>query len=245
MIDSPRRSISFNLRKKGSPLQDNISTPSKQKVNTSSSPSPTTTSVRRSKRHSSIYQINLTESPLETSFISDEHSSKPQETPEKSQKTPSRTPRKSSSKVTKQTPSRTPKTTSKKRVSRNPTGRTLDLSAEDYYDSSLDETLDKTLDETFETPTKKTRKTPSKTHKKTSSKTPTKTPKRTPSTRISELEAVISERKTPIRKDRSDVQLAKESLHVSAVPKTLPCRENEFKDIYKFIESKILDESGG
>lgn len=44
---------------------------------------------------------------------------------------------------------------------------------------------------------------------------------------------------------RTDVQLVKESLHVSAVPKSLPCRETEFNNIESFIECKILDECGG
>lgn len=44
---------------------------------------------------------------------------------------------------------------------------------------------------------------------------------------------------------KSDIQLVKESLHVSAVPKSLPCRENEFNNIESFIECKILDECGG
>ena len=34
-------------------------------------------------------------------------------------------------------------------------------------------------------------------------------------------------------------------LHVSAVPETLPCREAEFDDIYRFVESKVLDGTGG
>ncbi|KAL7985084.1 hypothetical protein Chor_003654 [Crotalus horridus] len=34
-------------------------------------------------------------------------------------------------------------------------------------------------------------------------------------------------------------------LHVSAVPETLPCREKEFQDICNFIESKLLDGTGG
>lgn len=233
------------MKEKPDSIQETISTPTKQE-NLITSPSPTTAaSVRRSKRRSSIHQMNLAESPLDVSFMALEDSIKSLGTPEKqSQKTPSKTPRKSSSKATKQTPSKTPKKTPKKSTSRAVIGRSLDLSVEYCYES-LDETLDETLDEIPETPPKKTRKTPSKTPKKTPAKTPSRTPKRTPSTRISALEPVISERKTPICKDRSDVQLAKESLHVSAVPKTLPCREKEFKDVYQFIESKILDESGG
>lgn len=34
-------------------------------------------------------------------------------------------------------------------------------------------------------------------------------------------------------------------LHVSAVPDSLPCREQEFQDIYSFVESKLLDGTGG
>lgn len=34
-------------------------------------------------------------------------------------------------------------------------------------------------------------------------------------------------------------------LHVSAVPETLPCREQEFQNIYNFVESKLLDHTGG
>jgi hypothetical protein len=34
-------------------------------------------------------------------------------------------------------------------------------------------------------------------------------------------------------------------LHVSAVPEALPCREEQFYDIYNFVESKVLDGTGG
>ena len=34
-------------------------------------------------------------------------------------------------------------------------------------------------------------------------------------------------------------------LHVSAVPETICCRENEFASICTFIEGKLLDGSGG
>uniref|UniRef100_A0A8C2XEM3 Origin recognition complex subunit 1 n=1 Tax=Cyclopterus lumpus TaxID=8103 RepID=A0A8C2XEM3_CYCLU len=34
-------------------------------------------------------------------------------------------------------------------------------------------------------------------------------------------------------------------LHVSSVPESLPCREQEFQDIYSFVESKIADGTGG
>uniref|UniRef100_A0AAX7VFB3 Origin recognition complex subunit 1 n=1 Tax=Astatotilapia calliptera TaxID=8154 RepID=A0AAX7VFB3_ASTCA len=38
---------------------------------------------------------------------------------------------------------------------------------------------------------------------------------------------------------------ARARLHVSSVPESLPCREQEFQDIYSFVESKIIDNTGG
>lgn len=38
---------------------------------------------------------------------------------------------------------------------------------------------------------------------------------------------------------------ARTRLHVSSVPESLPCREQEFQDIYSFVESKIIDKTGG
>uniref|UniRef100_A0A669ELB0 Origin recognition complex subunit 1 n=1 Tax=Oreochromis niloticus TaxID=8128 RepID=A0A669ELB0_ORENI len=38
---------------------------------------------------------------------------------------------------------------------------------------------------------------------------------------------------------------ARARLHVSSVPESLPCREQEFQDIYSFVESKIVDNTGG
>ncbi|XP_026472408.1 origin recognition complex subunit 1 isoform X2 [Ctenocephalides felis] len=43
----------------------------------------------------------------------------------------------------------------------------------------------------------------------------------------------------------SGLSLARERLHVSAVPKSLPCRETEFNDIFTFVQGKLLDNSGG
>jgi len=58
---------------------------------------------------------------------------------------------------------------------------------------------------------------------------------------------------TPSMKVRTDIlvkpitplQEIRTRLHVSAVPKSLPCREEEFNNIYTFLESKLLDNSGG
>lgn len=65
------------------------------------------------------------------------------------------------------------------------------------------------------------------------------------STSINKIKPVIRQRTSAVYEDNSDVSLSKKSLHVSEVPKSLPGRESEFKDAYKFVESKILDESGG
>lgn len=35
------------------------------------------------------------------------------------------------------------------------------------------------------------------------------------------------------------------SLHVSAVPESLPCRDDEFADVYQFVRAKIVDKTGG
>ena len=57
--------------------------------------------------------------------------------------------------------------------------------------------------------------------------------------------AVIPERKTPIKLAASDFDIARERLHVSAVPDSLPCREEEFQAIYSFVEGKIKSGTGG
>jgi len=34
-------------------------------------------------------------------------------------------------------------------------------------------------------------------------------------------------------------------LHISALPESLPCRDDEFADVYQFVQSKISDNTGG
>ncbi|XP_014487583.1 PREDICTED: origin recognition complex subunit 1 [Dinoponera quadriceps] len=46
-------------------------------------------------------------------------------------------------------------------------------------------------------------------------------------------------------KPTTPLQKARLRLHVSAVPKSLPCREEEFNDIYAFLEGKLIDNRGG
>ncbi|KAK0069981.1 origin recognition complex subunit 1-like isoform X1 [Biomphalaria pfeifferi] len=44
---------------------------------------------------------------------------------------------------------------------------------------------------------------------------------------------------------KTDLEEARSRLHVSAVPDSLPCREKEFSDIFTFVESKLMDGTGG
>ncbi|OAD52051.1 Origin recognition complex subunit 1 [Eufriesea mexicana] len=46
-------------------------------------------------------------------------------------------------------------------------------------------------------------------------------------------------------KPTTPLQEAKSRLHVSAVPKSLPCREEEFNNIFTFLRGKLEDKNGG
>ncbi|XP_071534634.1 origin recognition complex subunit 1 isoform X2 [Panulirus ornatus] len=48
-----------------------------------------------------------------------------------------------------------------------------------------------------------------------------------------------------LKHPQTSLEIARARLHVSAVPDSLPCRENEFQDIYSFVEGKLLDGTGG
>ncbi|NXN02797.1 ORC1 protein, partial [Sylvia borin] len=76
--------------------------------------------------------------------------------------------------------------------------------------------------------------TPAKTLKKTG------TP-RTPRNATPEIPRRIQAAQEPA----SVLEEARLRLHVSAVPESLPCREEEFQDIYNFVESKLIDGTGG
>jgi origin recognition complex subunit 1 len=45
--------------------------------------------------------------------------------------------------------------------------------------------------------------------------------------------------------DGSKLAIARKRLHVSAVPKSLPCREKEYMEIYSFLEGNLIDKVGG
>ncbi|XP_065154481.1 origin recognition complex subunit 1 isoform X2 [Paramisgurnus dabryanus] len=82
-----------------------------------------------------------------------------------------------------------------------------------------------------------------------SARTPRKTPskKTTPATPRTPRHATpsIPSRSAPARKPGNVLEEARARLHVSAVPESLPCREQEFQDIYNFVESKVIDGTGG
>ncbi|KAG7266832.1 hypothetical protein CRUP_024012 [Coryphaenoides rupestris] len=52
-------------------------------------------------------------------------------------------------------------------------------------------------------------------------------------------------RSLPARQPGNVLEVARARLHVSSVPESLPCREQEFQDIYNFVESKVMDGTGG
>lgn len=55
----------------------------------------------------------------------------------------------------------------------------------------------------------------------------------------------IPSRSTPLKSARGRLEKARECLHVSTVPESLPCRENEFQEIFAFVEGKIRSGGGG
>ncbi|XP_062479238.1 origin recognition complex subunit 1 [Pezoporus occidentalis] len=122
-------------------------------------------------------------------------------------------------------------------------------SSDSLFSSSSEEEED---DESF-TPEKKTKlsgtvSTP-KSSRKSSVHTPARTPKKTPlpGTPKTPRNATpeIPKRKNATQKPASVLEEARLRLHVSAVPESLPCREEEYQDIYNFVESKLIDETGG
>ncbi|KAK9766054.1 Origin recognition complex, subunit 1 [Basidiobolus ranarum] len=56
---------------------------------------------------------------------------------------------------------------------------------------------------------------------------------------------VISTRKLVSNDPVSDFEKARQKLHVSSIPDTLPCREDEFCEILAYLESALEDQTGG
>ncbi|NXN07172.1 ORC1 protein, partial [Indicator maculatus] len=79
--------------------------------------------------------------------------------------------------------------------------------------------------------------------------TPANTPKKSllPGTPKTPRNATpeIPRRSQAAQKPGSVLEEARLRLHVSAIPESLPCREEEFQDIYNFVESKLIDGTGG
>lgn len=63
--------------------------------------------------------------------------------------------------------------------------------------------------------------------------------------RSGNLTPSMKKRESIVGGEKTELQLVRERLHVSAVPKSLPCRETEFENIYSFVKSKLIDENGG
>ncbi|NWV17374.1 ORC1 protein, partial [Origma solitaria] len=92
----------------------------------------------------------------------------------------------------------------------------------------------------FSTP-KSSRKSAVHTPAKTLKKTPLPGTPRTPRNATPEIPRRIQAAQEPA----SVLEEARLRLHVSAIPESLPCREEEFQDIYNFVESKLIDGTGG
>ncbi|XP_072725059.1 origin recognition complex subunit 1 [Ciconia boyciana] len=134
---------------------------------------------------------------------------------------------------------------------------TLELNQEEDFLSSSDSSYSSSSEEEENdvlcTPEKKTKSsrmfsTP-KSSRKSSVHTPAKTLKKTPlpGTPKTPRNATpeIPRRNHEAQKPASILEEARLRLHVSAIPESLPCREEEFQDIYNFVESKLIDGTGG
>ncbi|XP_051996829.1 origin recognition complex subunit 1 [Xyrauchen texanus] len=118
--------------------------------------------------------------------------------------------------------------------------------------SSSDEDAEAKMDSEDELIVKRRRgsQTPRTSEKtRASSRTPRKTPSKkilptTPRT-PRHVTPSIPSRSAPARKPGNVLEEARARLHVSSVPESLPCREQEFQDIYNFVESKVIDGTGG
>ncbi|NXY25050.1 ORC1 protein, partial [Atrichornis clamosus] len=120
-------------------------------------------------------------------------------------------------------------------------------------DSSYSSSSEEEEDDVPCTPEKKTKSsrifsTP-KSSRKTSVHTPAKMLKKSPlpGTPKTPRNATpeIPRRNHATQEPASVLEEARLRLHVSAIPDSLPCREEEFQDIYNFVESKLIDGTGG
>ncbi|KFO96430.1 Origin recognition complex subunit 1 [Calypte anna] len=141
---------------------------------------------------------------------------------------------------------------------------TLELNQEEdslsSSDSSYSSSSEEEEDDVLCTPEKKakssrTQSTPKSSREscpnqnKSSVHTPAKTVKKTPLPQTPKTPRnatpEIPRRSQAAQKPTTALEEARLRLHVSAVPESLPCREEEFQDIYNFVESKLIDGTGG
>uniref|UniRef100_A0A3P8Z012 Origin recognition complex subunit 1 n=1 Tax=Esox lucius TaxID=8010 RepID=A0A3P8Z012_ESOLU len=97
-------------------------------------------------------------------------------------------------------------------------------SKKDLHHSSEEDLEDEEVSKSEETAGKTTRG-----RLRRASTTPARTPRKPPSKKVGSL----------------GTSWRRPVLHVSSVPESLPCREQEFQDIYNFVESKVMDGTGG
>ncbi|CAH1773451.1 unnamed protein product, partial [Owenia fusiformis] len=134
----------------------------------------------------------------------------------------------------KKTPSRKSKHHARKSVSKSACVESSDAESEDKFEisSSGEESGDSEPEWTSVKGRKKTVNMGKKTPKGKSKKLDAATPS-------------IPSRGLAMLSPGSRLEQARMRLHVSAVPDSLPCRENEFADIYSFVQSKVMDGTGG
>lgn len=72
-----------------------------------------------------------------------------------------------------------------------------------------------------------------------------RTPKSSVSIKYNNLTPFMEKRASLLVKPSTPSQQSRSKLHVSVVPKSLPCREEEFNNIFTFLEGKLMDKCGG
>ncbi|KAL2712977.1 origin recognition complex subunit 1 [Vespula squamosa] len=72
-----------------------------------------------------------------------------------------------------------------------------------------------------------------------------RTPKSSVSIKYNNLTPFMEKRASLLVKPSTPLQQSRSKLHVSVVPKSLPCREEEFNNIFTFLEGKLMDKCGG
>jgi len=107
--------------------------------------------------------------------------------------------------------------------------------ASDTESSSSEEDSDSDL-EVASKPSRRASKSVPKS--KNNMKTPNKAKK-------SEFKPCVTPRAKPVKPSCDPMAEAQQRLHVSAVPDSLPCREEEFAEIFGYVESKLREGVGG